>query len=98
MKVLVRPPDRPDFEATIEKTTVSRIALAQFQPGAVVPVRFDPQNPALVAVDPDGDPSAESVASSGNPYRDRYERAHDRGRGAAAGAGVTRHASSVPAT
>ena len=74
MKVLVRPPDRPDFEATINKTTVSRIALAQFQPGSVIPVRFDPQNPAVVAVDPEGGETPATGPSSGNPYRDRYER------------------------
>ena len=34
MRVRVQAPDRPDFEATIAKTTVSRIAVAQFQPGA----------------------------------------------------------------
>jgi hypothetical protein len=75
MKVRVRPPDRPDFEATIEKTTVSRIAVSQFQPGNVIPVRFDPQNPTTLAVDPEGSLSPEPVASSGNPYRDRFERA-----------------------
>src|SRR6188768_2769037 len=36
MKVHVQPDDRPAFEATIGKTTVSRIALAQFQPGNVI--------------------------------------------------------------
>ncbi len=51
MKVRVQPSDRPAFEATIEKTTVSRIATWQFQPGNTVPVRFDPANPAIVAVD-----------------------------------------------
>ncbi len=51
MKVLVQPGDRPAFAATIEKTTVSRIAIPQFQPGNTVPVRFDPENPAIVAVD-----------------------------------------------
>ncbi len=74
MRVRVQPSDRPDFEATIQKTTVSRIAVAQFQPGAVIPVRFDPSNPALVAVDPSGRPSEASTPSSGNPYRDRFER------------------------
>lgn len=75
MKVRVRPAGRPEFEATIEKTTISRIAVPQFQPGNLIPVRFDPQNPASIAVDPDGDPTAESAPSSGNPYRDRFERA-----------------------
>ena len=51
MKVLVLPGDRPAFTATIEKTTISRIAIPQFQPGNTVPVRFDPTNPAVVAVD-----------------------------------------------
>ena len=75
MKVRVRPADRPDFEATIEKTTISRIAVPQFQPGNLIPVRFDPRDPASIAVDPGGDPSAASVPSSGNPYHDRFERA-----------------------
>lgn len=51
MKVLVQPGDRPAFTATIEKTTISRIATPQFQPGNTVPVRFDLANPAIVAVD-----------------------------------------------
>lgn len=71
MKVLVLPADRPAFTATIEKTTISRIATAQFQPGNTVPVRFDPKNPALAAVDFSG--SAPAASSSGNPYRDRFE-------------------------
>ncbi len=54
MRVRVQAPDRPDFEATIAKTTVSRVAVAQFQPGAVIPVRFDATNPSVVAVDPEG--------------------------------------------
>ena len=70
MRVRVRPPDGPAYEATIEKTLVSRIATAQFQPGAIIPVRFDPQNPAIVAVEPDSPVPAR--ASSGNPWRDGY--------------------------
>ena len=65
MKVLVLPADRPAFTATIEKTTVSRIAIPQFQPGKTVPVRYDPNNPALIAVDYGG--SAPAASSSGNP-------------------------------
>lgn len=72
MRVEVDAPDRPPFEARIEKTTVSRIAIPQFQPGAVVPVRFDPANPSLVAVDPEGS-SQPSGPGSGNPYRDRFQ-------------------------
>ena len=78
MKVLVQPGDRPAYEATIEKTTVSRIAIPQFQPGNVIPVLVDPQNPSLVAVDRGGGSRTASTAltpSSGNPYRDSFERA-----------------------
>ncbi len=74
MRVMVQAPDRPAFEATIDKTTVSRIAIPQFQPGAVIPVRFDPNNPAMVAVDPGGGSSEASRPSTGNPYRDHFER------------------------
>lgn len=73
MKVLVLPADRPAFTATIEKTTVSRIAIPQFQPGNTVPVRFDPNNPAAIAVDY-GAP-APPTGATGNPYRDRFEAA-----------------------
>jgi len=72
MKVRVMPNDRQPYEATIEKTMVSRIATWQFQPGTVIPVKFDPQNPSLVAVDYEG--STETKASTGNPYRDEFER------------------------
>jgi hypothetical protein len=51
MKVRVHPPVGDSYDATIERTLVSRIATWQFQPGTVIPVRYDPQNPALVAVD-----------------------------------------------
>ena len=74
MRVEVDAPDRAPFQATIEKTTISRIALAQFQPGAIVPVRFVPTNPALIAVDPEGSAST-PARGSGNPYRDRFQAA-----------------------
>jgi S1-C subfamily serine protease len=80
MEVEVRPPEGPVFEATIKKTLISRIDLPQFQPGRVVPVRYDPKNPAVVAVDfggqvaSSGGPVASS-GGSGNPYRDRFVRA-----------------------
>jgi PDZ domain len=72
MKVRVQPSDRPAFEATIKKTTISRIATPQFQPGNVIPVRFDPKDPTVVAVDFDG--PARSTPSSGNAYHDRFVR------------------------
>lgn len=80
MKVRVRPADRAPYEATIEKTTVSRIAIPQFQPGAVVPVRFDPQNPAVVAVDPGGSAPPPGPVT-GNPYRDHLVRTEFLGAG-----------------
>jgi hypothetical protein len=66
MKVRVQPSDRPAFEATIEKTTVSRIATWQFQPGNTVPVRFDPANPAIVAVDYGAELSAAAASRGEN--------------------------------
>ena len=71
MKVLVLPADRPAFEATIEKTTISLLAIPQFQPGNVVPVRYDPVNPALIAVDFGA--SVPAASGTGNSYRDRFE-------------------------
>ena len=71
MKVLVLPADRPAFEATIEKTTISLLAIPQFQPGNVVPVRYDPANPALIAVDYGA--SVPAASGTGNSYRDRFE-------------------------
>ena len=51
MHVEVRPTDRPAFRATIDQYLVSRIALAQYQPGSTIQIRFDPSNPSVVAVD-----------------------------------------------
>jgi hypothetical protein len=75
MRVLVQPADRPAYEATIEKTPISRLAVPQFQPGNVIPVRFDPNDPAIVAVDSGGSVESASLPSTGNPYRDRFESA-----------------------
>jgi hypothetical protein len=70
MRVEVQPTDLPAFEATIKKTAISRIAVPQFQPGNVIPVRFDPKDPTVVAVDFEG-----ATSSSGNPYHDLFVRA-----------------------
>lgn len=75
MSVRVRPADRPPFEARIEKTAISRIAVPQFQPGQAVMVRFDPLNPAIVAVDSAAPAPVPTRPSSGNPYQDRFESA-----------------------
>ena len=77
MKVQVEPADRPAFEATIQKTAISRIAVPRFQPGNFIPVRFDPGNPTVVAVDFEG--SVRSEPASGNPYRDRFLRSSSLG-------------------
>jgi hypothetical protein len=34
-----------------EKSVVSRLDLAKFQPGMIIPVRVDPKDPSRVAVD-----------------------------------------------
>lgn len=51
MQVEVRPADRPAYEATIEKTLISRLDVPQFQPGKVIAVRFDPKDATKVAAD-----------------------------------------------
>lgn len=51
MDVLVRPADRPPYEAKIEKSLISRLDVPQFQPGQVIQVRFDPKEPGRVAID-----------------------------------------------
>ncbi len=51
LRLEVYPADHPPFEATIPKSRVSRVHLAQFQPGSRIPVKFDPQDPTRVALD-----------------------------------------------
>jgi hypothetical protein len=51
MLVRVAAVDRLPFEARIEKTTISRLAVPQFHPGNVVLVRYDPERPEVIAVD-----------------------------------------------
>lgn len=51
LKVRVQPRDGAPYEATIEKSLVSRLDVPRFQPGRTIPVRFDPRNPSRVAVD-----------------------------------------------
>ena len=72
MRVDVRPSGRAAFEATIPKTLISRIAVAQFQMGKDISVRCDPMNPTIIAVDLEG-PALSS--QSGNPYADHFVRA-----------------------
>jgi hypothetical protein len=51
MEVEVRPAEGDPYRATIAKTWVSRIDIPSFQPGAVIPVRYDPLHPERVAFD-----------------------------------------------
>jgi len=51
MRVEVERTDGTHYFATIPKSLISRLDIPRFQPGATVPVRFDPQHPARVALD-----------------------------------------------
>jgi hypothetical protein len=51
LKVQVRPKDGQPYEATIAKSLISRLDIPRFQPGKVIPVRFDPKDPSRVAID-----------------------------------------------
>jgi hypothetical protein len=51
MDVQVYPAEGEPWRATIPKSLISRLDIPQIQPGHVVPVRFDPQNPQRVALD-----------------------------------------------
>ena len=46
----VRPPNLPAYQAE-SKSMIPRLSISQFQPGATVPVKIDPQNQARVALD-----------------------------------------------
>lgn len=43
LKVRVKPADRPPYEATIKRVLISELDIPRFQPGEVIPVRFDPK-------------------------------------------------------
>jgi len=49
----VRPKFKPPYEAKV-RTLVSRINPNFFQPGMTVAVKYDPNNPTAVAIDPTG--------------------------------------------
>jgi hypothetical protein len=62
LDLLVRPPDRPPFRATVPRFMITYLQVPQFQPGKVIPVRYDPRDPSRVAPDLDRPPvSALSV-------------------------------------
>lgn len=68
LDVEVRPTDRPPYRATIKRLLVSRLEVPQFQPGRIIPVRFDPNDPTRVSFDL-GPPKA---AKTGNPFVDGF--------------------------
>jgi PDZ domain len=68
LDVEVRPADRPPYQATIKRLLVSRLDIPQFQPGMIIPVRFDPKDPSRVSFDL-GPPKA---ARTGNPFTDNF--------------------------
>ena len=49
MLLEVQPQGQDPFRVEM-KSIISRIAIGQIQPGRVVPVRYDPQNPSKVAL------------------------------------------------
>jgi hypothetical protein len=49
MLLEVQPPDKEPFRVEM-KSIISRIALPQIQPGSVVPVRYDPDNPSKITL------------------------------------------------
>ena len=69
LKVRVRPKDGEPYEATIKRLLISRLDVPQFQPGAVIRVRFDAKNPTRVTADIT---PREAAGKSGNPYRDGF--------------------------
>jgi hypothetical protein len=71
LDVEVRPADSPAYKATIKRLLVSRLEIPQFQPGRVIPVRFDPKDPTRVSFDL-GPPKA---ARTGDPFADNFTRA-----------------------
>ena len=51
MEVEVYPAEGEPWRATIPKSLISRLDIPRFQPTQTVKVRFDPQDPSLVALD-----------------------------------------------
>ncbi len=51
MEVEVYPAEGEPWRATIPKSLISRLDIPQFQPGKIVKVRYDPQDPSRVGLD-----------------------------------------------
>lgn len=78
LKVRVTPAGGVPYEATIQRVLISQLEIPQFQPGAVIPVRYDPKDPSRVAIDlSPGSPA--KVANTGNPYHDYFAAAAKQG-------------------
>ncbi|HEX3531951.1 MAG TPA: PDZ domain-containing protein [Thermoanaerobaculia bacterium] len=71
LKVRVTPTDGTPYEATIKRVLISQLEIPRFQPGAVIPVRYDPKDLSRVSIDlSPGTPA--KVAKTGNPYHDYF--------------------------
>jgi len=51
MHVEVHPDGGTPYAATINRCAISRLAVPQYQPGKIIPVLFDPDDPSVVVVD-----------------------------------------------
>lgn len=51
IRVEIGRPDGTVYLATIAKSLISRLDIPRFQPGSVVAVRIDPQDPSKMALD-----------------------------------------------
>jgi hypothetical protein len=51
LEVEVQPVAGEPFRAVIEKAWISRLAIPRYQPGAVIAVRYDPNDPSRAVVD-----------------------------------------------
>jgi len=78
LKVRVTPAGGTPYEATIKRVLISKLDIPRFQPGAVIPVRYDPKDPSRVSIDlSPGSPA--KVANTGNPYHDYFAAAATQG-------------------
>jgi hypothetical protein len=68
MEVEVRPAEGEPFRAVIPRTWISRLDVPSFQPGEVVAVRYDPNDPTRAALDDPPFPSWEEPAAPGSGY------------------------------
>ncbi len=53
LRLMVEDGERPPYEVSLN-TVIPRAAIPQFQPGAVLPIRIDPQDPMNIVLDQSG--------------------------------------------